>query len=101
MLNSLDVLLIIAMTVMACTHGKHSFFHCFRLKPPGYPPIPGLCEPVANPSRMSLIQPAPAVLGPLPLPATKLIPWAWSGLWVWRLGKFWVLGGFGVFLRAK
>lgn len=32
-------------------------------------PIPGLCEPVANPSRMSLIQPAPAVLGPLPLPA--------------------------------
>ncbi|CAE7940896.1 rab1D [Symbiodinium necroappetens] len=52
MLNSLDVLLIIAM-----------------LKPPGYPPIPGLCEPVANPSRMSLIQPAPAVLGPLPLPA--------------------------------
>ncbi|CAE7884374.1 rab1D [Symbiodinium microadriaticum] len=40
-----------------------------ELKPPGYPPIPGLCEPVANPSRMSLIQPAPAVLGPLPLPA--------------------------------
>eukprot|EP00439_Symbiodinium_sp_Y106_P086976 s532_g37.t1 len=41
-----------------------------KLKPPGYSPFPDLREPVANPSSpMSLIQPAPAVLGPLPLPA--------------------------------
>ena len=76
---------------MACSHGKRSLLHRFRLKPPGYSPFPDLREPVANPSSpMSLIQPAPAVLGPLPLPAAELIvvfllSWACCGCWLWSL----------------